>query len=488
MFAANTGLPMSNSKTICYRCVGETFFSAEISRCGTESECSYCGNRAIAFSIDEVANRVATAFEEHFRRTSTDPDFYESLALSDKESNYDWSRHGAPVVDAIAAEAGIPESAASDIQQELEERYSDHDDIEETEFDSQSHYEEQEADGDHWRRQWLDFERAIKTQTRFFGHHAEELLTNIFSKLQHVSAASHRPLVTDIGPGFPSAALYRARVFQSKAPLRAALCRPDRGLGPPPGHKAPAGRMNAHGISVFYGATESEVAIAEIRPPVGTRVAVARFEITRPLRILNLGNLASASAAGSIFDEAFADLCQQAAFLRSLSKMLCAPVVPNDEDLEYLPTQAIADFLATERDPPLDGIAYPSTQIDGTGYNVVLFHKAARVEELQLPEDAEIDARTRSRDADGWYTEYHVTETLGSRHPEAGRSLARYRHEEDPSWSDYEDHREPSLRVAPECLTVHEVNQVNVSTDRHTVSRSRQHVRHSKTCKGVIHV
>ncbi len=464
---------MSNSKTICYRCVGETFLRDKISRCGTESECSYCGHRAIAFSIEEVARHVATAFKQHFRRTSTEPDFYESLALSDRESNFDWSRHGEPVADAIVAAADIPESAASDIQQELDERYSDHDDIEETEFHSESHYEEQGADGDHWRRQWLDFERAIKTQTRFFGHNAEELLTNIFSNLEHLSAASHRPLVIDIGPGFPSTALYRARMFQSKAPLRAALCRPDRELGPPPGHKARTGRMNARGISVFYGATEPEVAIAEVRPPVGTRVAVAKFEITRPLRILNLGNLASASAAGSIFDEAFADLCQQAAFLQSLSKTLCAPVVPNDEDLEYLLTQAIADFLATERDPPLDGIAYPSTQIDGAGYNVVLFHKAARVEELQLPEDVFIVATTSSREENGWYPDYHVREILHSPHPESGPSHAQYRHEEDPSWSDDEDRREPSLRVAPESLTVHEVNQVDVSTRPHTVLRSR---------------
>ena len=58
-----------------------------------------------------------------------------------------------------------------------------------------------------------------------------------------------------------------------------------------------------------------------------------------------------------------------------MSNILCLPVVPDDEDLEYLPTQAIADFLATERDPVLDGIAYPSTQIDGSGYKVTLFHR-----------------------------------------------------------------------------------------------------------------
>jgi len=50
--------------------------------------------------------------------------------------------------------------------------------------------------------------------------------------------------------------------------------------------------MNARGVSVFYGAIDPRVALAEVRPPVGSRVAVARFEIIRPLRLLDLNALA----------------------------------------------------------------------------------------------------------------------------------------------------------------------------------------------------
>ena len=46
------------------------------------------------------------------------------------------------------------------------------------------------------------------------------------------------------------------------------------------------GRMNAAGISVFYGATDDETAIAGVRPPVGSWVATATFEVIRPLRLL----------------------------------------------------------------------------------------------------------------------------------------------------------------------------------------------------------
>ena len=406
---------MNVTKYICHHCVGEQFLRRQIASTGTLSTCSYCGERANAFSIEEMADRIERAFEQHYRRTSEEPDTYERWALSDRESNYSWERHGDPVEVAIESAAEIPEDAARDIQQELEERHYDHDAAkagEESDFASDAHYEEQAADGDHWRRLWSEFDHAIKTQARFFGHNAKELLSEIFSNLEQLSPHGQQPLIVDIGPGSACEALHRARVFQSEEPLKNALCRPDRELGPPPGPIAPAGRMNARGISVFYGATDPKVAIAEVRPPVRTRVVVAKFEILRPLRILDLRNLGMASADGSVFDEAFADLCHKAAFLQTLSNILCEPVVPDDEDLEYLPTQAIADFLATESDPILDGIAYPSTQIDDAGYNVVLFHKAARVEELVIPEGAELEASTGSHDEDGWYSDYDVTETL----------------------------------------------------------------------------
>lgn len=49
--------------------------------------------------------------------------------------------------------------------------------------------------------------------------------------------------------------------------------------------------MNSTGISVFYGATDDQTAIAEFRLSVGSWVVTATFEVIRPLRLLNLGDL-----------------------------------------------------------------------------------------------------------------------------------------------------------------------------------------------------
>ena len=57
-------------------------------------------------------------------------------------------------------------------------------------------------------------------------------------------------------------------------------------------------------------------------------------------------------------------------FLRSLSRRITRPVMPDDEAMDFLVTQAIADFLATESSTSLDCIFYPSIQAAGNASNV----------------------------------------------------------------------------------------------------------------------
>ncbi len=202
-----------------------------------------------------------------------------------------------------------------------------------------------------------------------------------------------RPVVVDAGPETGIGTVYRAREFQSERELRDAMKRPDLDVGPPPRAKAVAGRMNATGIAVFYGATDPDVALAEKRPPVGSKVLIGCFAIIRPLKLLDLASLDDlADEEGSLFDGEHRQRLKRAQFLRGLSRRLSKPVMPNDAPLDYLPTQAIADFLATAEYPPLplDGIIYPSVQTGEPGLmfdrstrrNVALFHRAAQVEAM----------------------------------------------------------------------------------------------------------
>lgn len=222
------------------------------------------------------------------------------------------------------------------------------------------------------------------------------------------------PLITTAGPGEPIQYIYRARIFQEQLPLMESLSYPDHHLGPPPSEFAAAGRMNARGIPVFYGATDPKVALAEVRPPVGSNVAVAKFDIIRKVRLLNLpafGEIRS-HFEGSIFDPEYVPNLERAVFLRNLSKRMIIPVMPDHEVFEYLPTQVIADFLGSNTDLKCEGIIFPSIQVPGDSLNVVLFNKAAKVAEIPLKKGTVVNAESeRTDDEDESLPAIHVIET-----------------------------------------------------------------------------
>ncbi|HQC97284.1 MAG TPA: RES domain-containing protein [Aquabacterium sp.] len=466
-------------KRICCECVSEAFLSQQIEKEGEAGECSYCGETLACISIEELADRIETAFADHYVRTANYPDSWQERAMADRESSYVWEREGQPVHDAVEEAASIPSEAAADVLEILDNRHGDFDSAamgEETEFSGETYYEEKGASAQGWHEEWRNFEQSLKTEARFFSRSAAELLGRVFGQVDTLKTRPRHPLVVEVGPGRKLTHLYRARVFQSEARLEEALCRPDLHLGSPPARLASAGRMNARGISVFYGATNAGVAIAEVRPPVGSKVAIAKFEITRRLRLLDLTALDGVRDSGSIFDPSLKGRLERAAFLRTLGERMTRPVMPDDEAFDYLATQAVADFLATENEPRLDGIIFGSAQAK-TGRNVVLFHKAARVEEMQFPQGTAITARTGYDTEDGWEIDYGVSEEVPKPKAPApstddGRLAGFLPQPYDPYRSDG-DFREAALRVGGNSVEVHHVEWVKVNSKGFAVSRHR---------------
>jgi len=460
---------------ICSGCVGEEFLKGEVERDGEANECSYCGKTGKTISIGQLADYVDTAFDQHYYQTPTEPTGIEYTLL--KEGGH-WDRHGELVTYVIADAAQIDEKSAEHVRRVLERRHFDFDEVaagEESKFDEESHYEESSVKDYELQAEWSYFQYSLKTESRFFNSTAQVTLDSIFENLAGHSTHDGKPAILDVGPGQEIAAIYRARVFQSREKLENALSRPDIQLGPPPPLLTPAGRMNARGIAVFYGATDADVALAETRPPVGSKVAVSRFEIIRSLRILDIEVLRSIYVEGSIFDSGYLRRLEKAKFLRTLSHRISEPVMPDDEPFEYLITQVIADYLATQIEPALDGIIYPSVQSGGQQKNVVLFHKAARVERLDIPHGTEISAHLDSSDEDGVYPDYWVFETTP---PEPASNKAD---DDDlpilaflqptPRPEDHDDPRPKTLRLDITSVTVHHVENVTYGKSSFPVRR-----------------
>lgn len=461
----------SDEERICHECVGEHYLSSEIESKGRRGKCKFCGTVTRTYTLDQLSDRIEKVMLAHYERTSDQP----------PEGRYygqHWYREGQTVSEILIDEFSIDNKAAGLIEEALRERYADHNGNsggEETEFDWDAHYEIRGVSDHRWSMEWLNFEDTLRAEARFFSEKAMNTLRSIFDEIDQFTTWSGKGVLTTIGPGKEIDSLFRARVFQSRAKLLDALCAPDLLLGPPSWPHAMSGRMNARGISVFYGATEASVALAEVRPPVGSKVAVARFEVLRPLQLLDLRELSNVREMVSVFDPLYLEKMEKAMFLRSLAARMTVPVMPDDEAFDYLPTQAIADYLASQTNIIYDGIIYPSVQVAGEKINVVLFHKSALVAPVDIPAGTKVQASDEAYEEDGPYESYQVIELVPARKKKTAPDEA-FEEVISPKWT-------PALRIDLHAMDVHHIKSVQYETELHTVSRRR--IKERKTFKRI---
>jgi RES domain len=231
-----------------------------------------------------------------------------------------------PAQDLIGEFAGIDDDPAYDRRLVLEAQHNSFDDWnEEQEYGEEACYTDKAIFAEQFHFRWLKFERSLRTEARLLNKDARELFEDIFAGLAEHLTRGGTSIIVDAGPGTKLTEFYRARVFGPGGPVEEALTQPDRNLGPPPASASKPGRMNARGISVFYGATAPLVALAEVRPPVGSRVLVARFEILRPLKLLAIQALESVYARGNLFDPDHLHRVERAKFLSRISALMSMP-------------------------------------------------------------------------------------------------------------------------------------------------------------------
>jgi len=132
--------------------------------------------------------------------------------------------------------------------------------------------------------------------------------------------------------------------------------------------KVKNGRANPAGIAFWYGATDAETAVAEMRPWKGAIVSVAELQATRNLLLVDCGNTQRMVAPSTTVGES-----RQERFVwNSIGEAFTRPVDPERIDIEYVPTQMLADAFKTSG---FDGIRYKSHLGDGS--NVGVFELSA---------------------------------------------------------------------------------------------------------------
>lgn len=448
---------------VCGDCIGDEFFSAYVKEKGDQERCAYCAGESRTIPLWELVDHVEYAFFTHYEFQTWDPDGEDYLAQ--KHSGGDWEPRGNPADYVIYEIADVDEKLCNDIHDSLGEIHDTMlpgDPEEEDRFSESSYWAEKPTSGRHLELEWRELEELLRTESRFFSQAADKL-DETFAVARSLADKTEKQLIKEIGPDTDLDAVYRAQVFQSVGDLTKAMERPDLRLGPPPSEVAKAGRMNPLGISVFYSATSVETAIAEVRPPVGAKVFTGKFTFLKKLNVLDADVLAEFKPTGSLMEPEFARELEYAEFFRSLQSRFSRPVMPDDEDRDYIATQAVAEYLSEHFEPRVDGILFRSAQAPKAGRNLVLFHRASKVETLVLPGDPEFYVNTHSFDGDDYYPDCYVQATVRATQEEI--DAASHVHFERDAFT---------LDLDFKSLQIHEIESVSYGRQNHAMTWARQ--------------
>lgn len=351
-------------KYVCLKCVSDDAIKAFIEAKAVENVCSYCKREepdAIAAHMDEVLPFVAEGINFEYEDPAN------SVGYCSAEGGYllattdSWD---------LMSDLDLGDSN-EDFFEDLRRSFSDHDWV------HKDPYGDLECDA--LRYNWDAFANMVKHQTRFVFFRLATTGKMAWEPEPHQILDSLRRIVTEVRlvRTVPAATnFFRAQQHAPTERLSGA-----KRLGTPPAEHASHSRMSPAGIPMLYAASDVATVTAEVSYPHRTRtqLTIARFQNTRPLRLLDLSTI---PPVPSLFDEQRRHQRMALIFLRDFADEISKPISDGCKPYEYVPTQVMTEYfrylfhLATEKNPdtspPLDGLAFRSSK-NPSGINYTLF-------------------------------------------------------------------------------------------------------------------
>ncbi|NKI17976.1 RES family NAD+ phosphorylase [Spongiibacter sp. KMU-166] len=369
----------------CTDCTSDRGLQAKIQLCSMKGNCSICHTESVyVVTFRELATWLEEIWREWYHIGE-----YQPVVRSDSD-RVDYEQRGdepnlllGELVDFVRDEEEVLDT--------LIELMSEGDTYEvmqggEALIDSCQCYQKRKLYLAQVEYRWEVFVRSLKHHTRYFNNSAKEFFDCLFDGIQEVHSwelpqnsqdltnygrRSNQPVVIEYAPR--SMPIFRARKATSDKVFQAIVDDPDVELSNPPDEFATEGRMNPKGISYFYGAADRETCVAELRPSIGEQVISGEFELTEKVVLLDLTLLSTSyhRKIESMFEDDYLEKRIDRELLRQLERLIAQPVLDGDE-FDYLPTQAMSEYLARHATPRIDGIVFNSVQRAG-GKNIVLF-------------------------------------------------------------------------------------------------------------------
>ena len=198
-------------------------------------------------------------------------------------------------------------------------------------------------------RRWDNFTKEIKYGNRFFLTETIDL-----DLLQY--------LLTSLSRFYkPGKIFYRARISK-----RTGL--PLAEMGKPPIHKVGSGRANPNGIPYLYVSTTMDTTVYETRCTYLDFLTVAEFKLIEPLKVISLRAVSEVSPF--LLQDRLEEYFIHEKYLARLEAELSKPIRRFDQELDYLPTQYLCEYV---KSLGYDAIEYGSALKNG-GINLAIFN------------------------------------------------------------------------------------------------------------------
>lgn len=212
---------------------------------------------------------------------------------------------------------------------------------------------------------WQDyhnFEQDVKFRNRFV--HSPEVDEFLFN-IERTLPARERSLAH-------GSILYRGQIgydeYESEGQLIVSGFPANR-MKPIP-NKGKEGRANPKGISYLYLSNCENTALAELRPHLGQYISSAQFQIQRNLRVVDCYSVVKHySHVQCIFNPPQSQDEITNAVWSMINEAFTKPVTNEDESLDYVPTQILAEHFKAKG---FDGVCFKSSM--GAGHNFILFN------------------------------------------------------------------------------------------------------------------
>lgn len=375
----------TNHDAVCIDCIKDKYLREYVKERKKKYICLECDSKKIGINIGDLVDFIEPYIRDNFGHGA-----YVLRHSLENDSCWEEQR-GDDLIYVINTILGQSFSFDENIVSLLiDNDPADARDGDEPFYNSDINYVEIGTHIQHLHLKWYQIEEELKTRHRFFSNNARKFFDWLFEDIENLNISpinytkisdplskrvTNQSVVRDLPLGTEVFRARRAEIFEN---CNEFIKNPLQELSPPPAKYAQAGRMNAKGVTIFYGAIEHQTCLAEMRSSIGSYTVLCRFKITENLRILDFKYLENAlwfNKPLSYFQEDFEEQVMRRKFLRQIHKLISKPIVSNNED-EYLMTQVLAEYIAYIRTPNFDGLLFTSTQYSN-GSNIVFFPKKA---------------------------------------------------------------------------------------------------------------